>query len=334
MAASNEQALWTSATWLEEVHAWIQSSLNGQGHQLTGSLEEPLIRPWSAMIRVPTTNGICYFKATAAAFSHEPALTQALARWYPADIVPLVAVEPARGWLLMDDSSPTLRSLLQEELTLSHWRQIFLRYAKIQLELSQRQAELLALGVPDRRLAQLPAQYAALLNDLAMLRIEQSEGLTTEEYEQLCTLKPDFADLCARLAAYGIPETLHHDDFHDANIFVRAGRYRLTDWAESCVSHPFFTLVVGLRGIAYRFDLANDSPELAQLRALYLDAWRPYGDLPTLLAASQLAECIGTVCRALTWHSAMVDLSEPLKTEYGEAVPRWLKQFLNAQTAL
>ncbi len=131
MAASHEQSLWASATWLEEMHTWVQTSLNGQGHQLTGSLEEPLIRPWSAMIRVSTTNGICYFKATATAFAHEPALTQALARWYPADIVPLVAVEPGCGWLLMYDSSPTLRSLLQAELNLTHWRQVFHRYAKI-----------------------------------------------------------------------------------------------------------------------------------------------------------------------------------------------------------
>jgi aminoglycoside phosphotransferase (APT) family kinase protein len=192
----------------------------------------------------------------------------------------------------------------------------------------------LALGLPDRRLAQLPAHYAALLADTAALQIDQPDGLSTEEYQQLWALTPRFADLCTQLAAYGIPETLHHDDFHDANIFVRNGQYRLADWAESCLTHPFFTLVVGLRGIAYRFGLTADSAEVAQLRTLYLATWQEYGALPTLLAASQLAECIGTVCRALTWHKAVANLPEPLKTEHGEAVSRWLRQFLLAHAAL
>ena len=54
-----------------------------------------------------------------------------------------------------------------------------------------------------------------------------------------CALAPRFAELCERLAGYGVPETLHHDDFHDANIFVCGDRYTFADWGESCVAHPF-----------------------------------------------------------------------------------------------
>ena len=42
---------------------------------------------------------------------------------------------------------------------------------------------------------------------------------------QLCELVPEFAAKCDRLASFGIPETLQHDDFHDGNIFIRDGRY-------------------------------------------------------------------------------------------------------------
>ena len=59
---------------------------------------------------------------------------------------------------------------------------------------------------------------------------------------------PEYAERCELLAAFGIPETIQHDDLHDGNVFVRDGRNLFFDWGDSCVSHPFHTLVVTLRG--------------------------------------------------------------------------------------
>ena len=136
-------------------------------------------------------------------------------------------------------------------------------------------AQLLALGCLDYRLAGLPARYAALLDDRQALMIDLPDGLTSEQYARLRAYTPQFADMCARLAGYGSPETLHHDDFHDGNIFLGAGGFRFFDWGESCTAQPFYTLVVGLRGIAYRFELSKDEPELRRLRDMYLEPWRP-----------------------------------------------------------
>ena len=115
--------------------------------------------------------------------------------------------------------------------------------------------------------------------DRAALLIDQPDGLTSAEYARLRALLPQYAAMCGRLADYGIPETLHHEDFHDANIFVNEGRYTFADWGESGVAHPFFTLLVTMRSIAYRLDVASEGPEMLALRDVYLASWTDYGSI-------------------------------------------------------
>jgi hypothetical protein len=160
--------------------------------------------------------------------------------------------------------------------------------------------------------------------------IDRPDGLTGEQYARLQAFAPQFAEMCAQLAAYGIPETLHHDDFHDGNIFLGASGFRFFDWGESCAAQPFYTLVVGLRGIAYRFGLAEDAPELRRLRDIYLEPWTSYASRTILLDACALAKQIGSFCRALTWHQAVSQLESPLREEQQDAVPGWLQIFLES----
>ncbi|MGD9092860.1 MAG: hypothetical protein PVF74_08420, partial [Anaerolineales bacterium] len=51
-----------------------------------------------------------------------------------------------------------------------------------------------------------------------------------------------------------------------------------------------------------------------------------------LIAAFKLAYRVGMVCRALTWHLILAGAQEPVKAEDAEAVPGWLKEFLNYET--
>jgi hypothetical protein len=88
----------------------------------------------------------------------------------------------------------------------------------VQIDLSARTSDLLALGVPDRRLTLLPTLYEQLLDEQTALLIGQPDGLTADEYTRLRSWIPQVQALCTELAQYNIPMTLHHDDFHDANI--------------------------------------------------------------------------------------------------------------------
>ncbi len=56
---------------------------------------------------------------------------------------------------------------------------------------------------------------------------------------------------CRELVAYVIPETIQHDDLHDGQVFVSERALSHFDWGDSCVSHPFHSLTVILRMIAW-----------------------------------------------------------------------------------
>lgn len=324
---------WTQPGWFEQASAWIQAELKQQGIGLDGAIEQPHVRPWSTVLRVPTTAGIFFFKATAPVLAHEPALTQALSFWRPDCMPQVTAADLERGWMLMPDFGASLRSLFQAGHTIQDWHTILPVYAEMQIEMVDRRRDILTLGAFDRRLEVLPAEYELLLADTDALRIGQTDGLTEDEYSRLLEYMPRFEAMCEELAGFFIPETLHHDDFHDGNIFVRDGRYIFADWAESCVAHPFFSMVVGLRSIAYRFNLPEDAPEIAELRDIYLEPWTCYESRQNLQAAFYLANRVGRVCRALTWHRVVSGLDEALKVEHADAVPGWLQLFLEGETA-
>lgn len=323
--------LWTQRGWLEQASAWIHVELERLNISLSGPLEQPHVRPWSTVLRVPTNDGDLYFKASAPVLLHETGLTQVLSRWRPDCMPEVLATDLKRGWMLMRDGGYRLRSLIQTDREIRHWQEVLPIYAKVQIEMVGRVRDLLALGTPDRRLAVLPTRYKQLLADTGALRIALPEGLTSEEYQRLHELAPRVAADCEQLASFGIPETLQHDDFHDGNIFVQDGRYIFFDWGDSCVAHPFFTLVVTLRSVSHRLKLTDGATELEELRDVYLEPWTRYESPEHLLRAFTLARRLGIVCRALTWHHIVSSLEEPFQSEYAEAVPGWLHDFLAAE---
>jgi hypothetical protein len=315
---------------LEQASLWIHAQLKRLGIAVTGSIDRPKMSPWSTVLRVPSTSGDIYFKAAEPALAHEPALSEALWRWHPEYMPEVLAIDPQRGWMLTPDLGTTLRSLVQSPEDLIHWERILPIYAEVQIDLANRAEELLDLGVLDRRLAELPAKYEQLLSDHEAIRLGHPEGLSDEEHRQLRQKANEFRALCQQLSGYGIPETIHHEDFHDANIFVKGGRYIFADWGESGISHPFCSLLVAWRVIAWRLELEETAPEMERLRDIYLEAWTDYESPENLIAASKLAYRVGMICRALTWNRIVVDAPEPNKAEHADAVPGWLQEFLQA----
>ena len=120
-------------------------------------------------------------------------------------------------------------------------------------------------------------------------------GLTLVEYQQLRDLRWRFPIWCEELASYGLPETLTHEEVHDANVLVSGDRYTFTDWSDSSVAHPFFTMLVTIRAAAYRLELAEFGPEMTRLRDIYLEPWTTFATQRELLAAFDLAYRLGEV---------------------------------------
>ena len=319
---------WEVESWHKVAHAWIRAELKAQKISINGEIGQLHIRPWSTVLTVPTSAGTVYFKASAQSLPHETALTQALARWHPMMMPSLIAVDLERGWMLMRSSGTPLRTYIRAEQNLSRWKTILPDYVRLQKDLTRKVDELLSLGTFDRRLTTLPAKFSALLTDTPALLLGQPDGLTTDEMHYLRACVPEFTEMCERLASFGFPESLHHDDFHDANVFMQDGRAIFTDWGESAVTHPFFTLIVLLRGAENSLGLSEDAPELEELRDYYLENWRDFASPKDLLEAASLSQKIGLINRALTWHHVISQMSALTKADYASAVPSYLQDFI------
>jgi hypothetical protein len=321
---------WSSSEWLDEVHAWIAQNLVALDTELTSAVTQLRVRPWATAMCVPTSRGLLWFKATTPALAHESAITEALSQWIPGRTPHVLAADNGRNWLLMADGGVTLRSHLQAVGDRQWLRTVPAIYAGLQKELAARVPAMLALNTPDCRLKTLPAKYASLLSSTDLLCIGEVEGLSREEYGRLQDLAPRVEEIARELAAFGIPETLQHDDLHSNNVLVRDGRTIIFDWGDCSVSHPFFSLVVLLRGAAHDLDLPVESPEVQELRDIYLEAW----GLPLAHAgldrACLLADALGRINRAFTWRRVLRGMAEPHSSQYVSAVAGWLQEFLEA----
>jgi hypothetical protein len=283
---------WVQPEWLAEATAWICART-----EVSGEIEQPHVRWWSTVLRVPTAGGDLFFKAVAPVHRFEAALTARLAELQPERVTEVVDVDPERGWFLMRDAGTRLRELVETRDDLHHWERVLPEYARLQLEVAPHAEELLELGTPDERLAILPGLFRELLE-------RRPHGLTGEEHRRALAAVPRFEELCLELAEDGLHETIQHDDLHDGQVFVRDGRYLVFDWGDSCVSHPLLSLTVALRSIAWRLDLEPGGPELRRLRDLYLE---PFGRGPEIADA---AYRVGTIARGIAW-DRMVSAREP-----------------------
>lgn len=279
-----------------------------------------------------------FFKATAPETVHESALTEKLASWFPNCLPELLAVDPGRGWILMRDGGEQLRLSIRPTQDIKPWERAISRYAELQIGLIEHIAEILALGIPDHRLKTLPALYAGLLSEEGSLLIDQPRGLSAAQVQDLRGLIPRFGQICSELAAFGIPESLDHGDFHDGNILVRDGRITFFDWGDASVTHPFVslrTLFVSIE-IALKLDDYSFTPAMAALLDLYLRPWQKFAPQQALVAAYRLSKPVASVVKALAWHTTISRLPEgsPLHQEYAWIVPEVFKEFLVYAKAL
>ena len=319
---------WQQLDWQAEAKAWIQSTLDRYQLRLTGEIQQPHIRQWSTVMTVPTNDGMLFFKASNSLLAYETVLTDYLAKFQPEIFPELLSADFKRHWMLMRDAGAPLRHFIRTQKSIARWKDVMPLYVNLQKAMMEHTSHLLALGVMDRRLARLPEMFNELIRNESIMMLDEEESLTSEEYAHLKNYGPEFVQMCEKLASFGIPETIHHDDFHDGNIFIKDDQITFTDWGESAVTHPFFTLVVMMRGVDNSMG-ADFSPESEQVRDMYLEHWTSFAPMDELKSMAKLAQRIGYVNRALTWKMSLDDMPEEVKPEYAIAVPSYLKDFIN-----
>lgn len=319
---------WDHKEWDKEVTEWISAQLDQHGLKALRPVELVHKRLWSALAKLETSEGLLYFKALAPDSHFEVPLSRALSEWQPANSLRLLASDSQKGWMLSWDAGQTLRSITRSPEQLPHWYTLLPRYAEFQIELAPKSEQMLAWGVPDRRLASLPALYQELLSDKELMLIGHEDGLSEQEYHKLQAGLEEFSQLCAQLDSYGLPVTLVHEELHENNVLFDGERHTFMDWSDASVGHPFFTLIVTLRATAYWLKIDPNGPELARMRDVYLEPFTRFASRAQLDQAAKLAIRLGMFNRALSWSSTINVASEEHRAENLDAVPSWLKDYL------
>ena len=171
------------------------------------------------------------------------------------------------------------------------------------------------LVLTDLRMETLPSRFEeSLQSDLP---------LAADEIDRLRAFAPRLAELCAELDAYGVAETVQHDDLHFANLYEKDGRLRVLDWGDTSISHPFASLYTPYRFLENVTKLPPGDPWFARLRDAYLEPWGEGHE-----DAFALALRVAAFAHATAWTRQRDHLPEEEVPEFDRYFPEVLRRAL------
>jgi hypothetical protein len=313
--------------------AWADARLNEAGVLPTGAAEQPRVRPWGTVLRIPTTEGAAWLKATAPATAFEVALYPILHRHAPDLLLNPIAVDRDRGWLLLPDGGIHHGDTLEGSALVDAMAAVLPRYAELQRAVAPAVEEMIAAGVVDMRPATLPERFDEALMVTGDYAAEYGTDEDRAMHARIAAARPHVIEWASRLAASPVPPSIDHDDLHPRNILVRSedalDTARIYDWGDSVVAHPFTSALVALRSMQASLEVGPRDPALLRLRDAYLE---PFGDLGS---HAELVETLETAChagkivRALVWQRALGMMSPGEAGDFAGAPLYWLGEILD-----
>jgi hypothetical protein len=280
-----------------------------------GAIQTTHDRPWATVMRVSVVGGVTWFKACAPVQAFEPRLTgEIYARW-PDRVTEVLAVDETRRWLLLGDAGIAVGERGNPP---EAWLEVLPLYAELQKGEMAFALEHVGHGVPDLRIAALPAGYERLLaTELPLAR---------DEVDRLRDFAPRFTELCTALAEPGIQESVQHDDLHMKSLYSDGDKLRVVDWGDSSIAHPFFSLVVTFRFLEEFNHLAPDDPWFRTLRDAYLEPWGS-----GLEETFEIAIRVGWFAHAIAWTRQRAALPPEARPDFDGAFTIILRRAI-AQT--
>ncbi len=251
-----------------------------------------------------------WFKACSPLQAFEPRLSAELFDRWPDRVGEVLAYDERRAWLLLADAGAAIHAAGSP---LEAWLEALPLYAELQREEAVHSEDHIAHGVPSLLLSTLPARYCELLD--SNLPIEP------HALDLLRAFAPRLEELCARIAAAGLPPTIQHDDLHIGSLYKRDGRLRLLDWGDSSVSHPFFSLFVTLRFPEKRTGVPREHRPFTTLRDAYLEPWgRDLADV------FEPAMEVGRFAHIIAWSRQRNFLAPPARATLDDALAHVLRR--------
>jgi hypothetical protein len=225
--------------WTAELLSWAQYRIDPWGERLSGSFRQLNASPTFSLIRLETTGGAVWFKATGEPNLHELPISLCVARLFPGSVPTILGVHPSwNGWL----SREVPGAILEDATELAAWERVATDLAHLQIASIGKEVELFEGSSKDLRLSVLTGDIDPFLARMAELMTLQEgripRALTRSE---LGLIGSQLQEACSVLAATRLPDTLGHIDFNPGNILVSPERSVFLDWAEGSVTNPLIT---------------------------------------------------------------------------------------------
>jgi hypothetical protein len=305
---------WTRAAWRAEAERWIRERLAGLDRSVD-MIEQPHVRPWGTVFRVAVGGDTVWFKASIPPLAYEVPLLEELGSRRPDRVPRLLVGDEARGWMVIEDAGTRLTELHATGVPIELWEEFLPAYAQLQVDVAADAEEMIAAGIPDRRLAHLIDGFLRVLTTSRLVT-----GLADDELRRLRALVPRIAEAIDAVAALDLPDSIQHDDLHAWNVCAADGGYRFIDWGDACISQPLLSLYVPLAHVP--------AGGAARARDAYLEPWtalRPRGEL---LAACDAAILLAQITGVLKWELINSGLSDDERAGYEDVIPKRLRHLL------
>ena len=320
--------VWSDPQWRSGAEAWARDRLAEHGHAVVGPVEQPHAAPWATVLRLPTDHGPFWFKASASGTAYEHRMFGVLADVVPEHVLAPLATDVERAWSLLPDAGTRLRDRLESHPgeRFARWEDVVRDHAVLQRALTGTVDRMLALGVPDMRPPAVPDHAAGVLDWLELdgaLRARADRWL------------PSLAEACDALGVSAVPATVQQDDLHDGNVLLdadapmHAPAYRLVDWGDACVGHPFGVFLILRIALSTRGAVDPHGPELTRVRDAYLE---PFTDLATaaeLRRDLERAAYVQSIPRLCTWQRALADAAPEEALPWLGELPGWMASLID-----
>ncbi len=249
-----------------EIIQWGTQYLSSHGYSLKSKRPELIQNtPWSYVIRFATSDGYVYLKHTPERLALEATIIQILRDQFHAHVPSLITHNAKLNCFLMKNAGKSLREILKQKFDEALLCKAIDQFTSLQIAVSDHVDVFLNIGVPDWRLDKLPDLYKQMVSQKNML-IE--DGLLAIEISKLEALFPTIFNLCKKLSAYSIKQTIVQPDFNDNNSLIDEISRKITiiDLGEIAISHPFFSLINCLHVIKKHYALTNEDATYLRIK--------------------------------------------------------------------
>ena len=238
------------------------------------------MRPWATVLRAPTTAGPVWLKATGPGTAAEAGLYELLVRVAPERVLAPLAVDAARGWILLPDGGPPLADRVAGGDLAQALAAILPRYAELQRAFAP-EAE---RAPRPRRRGHAPRADAGPVRGGARGVADHidrhDDAGDRDALRRVAAMRETYRSWCERLAAAPGPASIDHNDLHTGTCSwrIRAGRTRSGSTTGETRSSRTRSRACSSRSPGRSAGLRVDlyAAEMLRIRDAYLE---PFGDL-------------------------------------------------------